>query len=366
MRNVKIRKCSIIYRQSIERKTAEHILLKNSFALSVFPTFGLKNILIFNANNFPHFMKLKLIFFISALISLTSMTYAQVPPIFTPSTGIKLYTDSVPNSIKAPANYVEKTENNRCSMVTDPELIPYFPEKGKANGTAIIICPGGGYARLSMDGEGTEVAKKFNEIGITAFVLKYRLPSDLIMIDKSIGPLQDAQRSIQLVRQRAAEWGINPAKVGIIGFSAGGHLASTAGTHFYTNVLPKKDTTSLRPDFMMLLYPVISFGEFAHKGSKDNLIGTDPKPDMVDLYSNEKQVKATTPITFIVQAEDDKTVPVQNSLMFYYALLANKIPAELHIYPHGGHGFGLHNKTTKDQWFDSATHWLDANGLLTK
>lgn len=294
------------------------------------------------------------------------MAKAQVAPVFSTVAPIKLYADSVPNSKKAPATYVEKTENNRTSMVTDPVLLPYFPEKAKANGTAVIICPGGGYSRLAMDIEGDAVAKKFNEIGVTAFILKYRLPSDQIMIDKTIGPLQDAQRSIQLVRQRAAEWKINPAKVGIIGFSAGGHLASTAGTHFYNAVIEKKDTISLRPDFMMLLYPVITFGEMAHKGSMHALLGASPTQDMIDQYSNEKQVKATTPITFILQAEDDKTVPVQNSLMFYYALLANKIPAELHIYPKGGHGFGLNNKTTKDYWFDSATHWLDANGLLTR
>jgi acetyl esterase/lipase len=314
-------------------------------------------------------MKYKLLLSVLTIATITQMAKAQVAPIL-PSLSlpkaIKLYTDSVPNSKKAPATYVEKTENNRTSMVTDPVLIPYFPEKGKANGTAVVICPGGGYARLAMDIEGDAVAKKFNAIGITAFILKYRLPSDEIMVDKTIGPLQDAQRSLQLIRQRAAEWNINPNKVGIIGFSAGGHLASTAGTHFYNAVIEKKDTISLRPDFMMLLYPVITFGEMAHKGSMQRLLGDKPTQELIDQYSNEKQVKATTPITFIVQAEDDKTVPVQNSLMFYYALLANKIPAELHIYPKGGHGFGLNNKTTKDYWFDNATHWLDANGLLTK
>jgi acetyl esterase/lipase len=304
-------------------------------------------------------MKIKLLFCILTLSAITQLSMAQEKP-------IKLYPDSVPNSKKAPATYVEKTENSRVSMVTDPVLIPFFPAKGKANGTAVIICPGGGYARLSIDYEGTDVAKKFTEIGVTAFVLKYRLPSDQIMVDKTIGPLQDAQQSIHFVRQHAAEWGINPAKIGIMGFSAGGHLASTAGTHFYNAVIERKDTISLRPDFMMLLYPVITFGELAHTGSMHNLLGANPTPEQIDLYSNEKQVKATTPPTFIVQAEDDKTVPVQNSLMFYYALLANKIPSEMHIYPKGGHGFGLNNKTTKDNWFDSATHWLDANGLLTK
>lgn len=281
-------------------------------------------------------------------------------------TPIVLYPDGVPNSKKAPATYFEQTVNERASMVTNPVLIPYFPDKGKANGTAVVICPGGGYARLSMDNEGYAVAKKFNEIGVTAFVLKYRLPSDVIMTDKSIGPLQDAQRSIQLIRQRASEWGINPAKVGIIGFSAGGHLASTAGTHFDKAVIDNKADISLRPDFMLLLYPVISFGEMAHKGSMHNLLGATPSQQQLDLYSNEKQVTANTPITFIVQAEDDKTVPVENSLMFYSALLAAHVKAEMHIYPNGGHGFGLNNKTTKDYWFNSATNWMDANGLLNK
>lgn len=293
------------------------------------------------------------------ILAISVNVFAQEKPIM-------LFPKGVPNSKKAPATYVEKTENNRVSMVTDPSITPFFPEKDKANGAAVIVCPGGGYARLAMGHEGYDVAKKFNEIGVTAFVLKYRLPSDDIMADKSIGPLQDAQRAIQLVRERAAEWGINPAKVGIIGFSAGGHLASTAGTHFDKAVIENRANISLRPDFMMLLYPVITFGDMAHKGSMHNLLGANPKQDQIDLYSNEKQVTANTPVTFLVQAGDDKTVPVQNSLMFYDALLKANVKAEMHIYPSGGHGFGLNNRTTKDYWFNSATNWLDAGGFLTK
>jgi len=300
---------------------------------------------------------MKKIFLATALIALSFRMFAQETP-------IPLYPAGVPNSKPAPATYVEKIANGSGSMVTDPSITPYFPEKGKANGTAIIVCPGGGYLHLSMIKEGADIAKKFNEIGVTAFVLKYRLPSDQIMVDKTIGPLQDAQRAIQLVRQRAAEWGIDPAKVGIIGFSAGGHLASTAGTHFDKVVIDNPNNISVRPDFMMLMYPVITFGDLAHKGSRDNLVGKDATPAMIDLYSNEKQVTANTPITFIVQAEDDKTVPVQNSLMFYEAELKAGVKAEMLIYPNGGHGFGLNNKTTKDQWFNSAANWLDANGLL--
>jgi acetyl esterase/lipase len=284
--------------------------------------------------------------------------------VFAQQAEIKLYPDGgIPNSKPAPATYVESIVNNSGSKIITPTITPYLPEKGKATGTAIIICPGGGYVHLSMLNEGSSIAQRFASIGITAFVLKYRLPSDEIMVDKTIGPLQDAQRAIQIVRERAAEWGINPAKVGIIGFSAGGHLASTAGTHFNKVVIDNKNNTSVRPDFMMLLYPVITFGDLTHKGSKNALIGMNAPQALVDLYSNEKQVTPNTPPTFIVQAEDDRTVPVQNSLMFYEALLANHVKAEMHIYQSGGHGFGLHNRTTKDDWFERGVNFLAQNGF---
>jgi len=279
---------------------------------------------------------------------------------------IDLYPKGVPNSKKVSAgSYIEKIVNTRASKVSVPTLIPFFPEKGKANGTSIIICPGGGYSILSMENEGYAIARKFSEIGITAFILKYRLPSDSVMVDKTIGPLQDAQRAVQLVRQRAKEWGLNTDRVGIIGFSAGGHLASTAITHFDKAVIDNKDNVNLRPDFAVLMYPVISFGELAHKGSKDNLIGKTPTSEMVDLYSNEKQVTANTPPTFLVHAQDDRTVPVMNSVVFYEAMVKNKVKGELHLYQAGGHGFGLNNKTTKDEWFERCKNWMDANGWLT-
>jgi acetyl esterase/lipase len=278
---------------------------------------------------------------------------------------IALYPKGVPNAKQVAAGtYGEKTVNNRISKVSIPVLIPYFPEKGKANGTAIIICPGGGYSFLSMDNEGYSIARKFNEIGVTAFILKYRLPSDSVMVDKTIGPLQDAQRAFQIVRQRSTEWGINPGKVGIIGFSAGGHLASTAITHFDKPVIDQNKSVSLRPDFAILVYPVISFGELAHGGSKHNLIGKSPDPAMVDLYSNEKQVTSNTPPTFLVHAQDDKTVPVMNSVVFYESMVKAGVKGELHLYQAGGHGFGLNNKTTKDEWFERCKNWMDANGWL--
>jgi len=301
---------------------------------------------------------MKKILFALMFISTTIMAQQKAIP---------LYPNGVPNSKPAPADYTEKWGNDSFLFnVTQPTITPYFADKSKANGTAVIICPGGGYAGLSMVNEGSSIAEAFNKIGVTAFVLTYRLPSDSIMVDKTIGPLQDAQRAIQIVRQQASEWGINPNKVGIIGFSAGGHLASTAITHFDKVVISNKNNTNLRPDFGILIYPVISMGPKTHTGSKENLIGKHAPQELMDLYSNEKQVTANTPPTFLVAAEDDQVVPVENTLMFYHALLDNKVKAEMHIYQAGGHGFGLYNKTTKDLWFDRLTEWMDENGWLRK
>ncbi|HEY4327411.1 MAG TPA: alpha/beta hydrolase [Mucilaginibacter sp.] len=300
---------------------------------------------------------MKTIFFAFIFISLAVLTRAQ-------EKAIPLYPDGVPNSKPIPATYIEKNGDGWASKVSIPTIIPYLPEKGKANGAAIVIFPGGGYSGLSMDNEGSSIAKAFNEIGVTAFIVKYRLPSDSIMVDKTIGPLQDAQQAVLMVRKHAAEWGVKPDKVGIIGFSAGGHLASTEGTHFDKLVIDNADNISVRPDFMILLYPVITFGPNAHVGSRENLIGKNPSEAQIALYSNEKQVTANTPPTFLVHAEDDGTVPVQNTLMFYDALLNAKVSAEMHIFQAGGHGFGLNNKKSKDKWFDWCKNWLDENGFL--
>lgn len=277
---------------------------------------------------------------------------------------ISLYDSAIPNS--KPTEDKEKVDSGRrpgyysLSFVSRPTLAIYLPPKEKATGMAVIICPGGGYVHLAMAHEGIEVAKKFNEMGVAAFVLKYRLPSDETMINKEIGPLQDAQRAIQLVRQHAGEWGVKTDRIGIMGFSAGGHLASTAGTHFTQAVIDNKDNISLRPDFMILLYPVISFSDsIAHHGSRDNLLGLHPSPEKIKEYSNEWQVSSQTPPTFLVHAGDDHTVPVGNSLHFYEALQHHDVPAEMHIYPHGGHGFGMNNSATKDAWMDRLKNWLD-------
>ncbi len=278
---------------------------------------------------------------------------------------LPLYSGSIPNSKPGPNQ--EKVEGNHSySLVSQPTLTVFLPGGaaggGKAKG-AVVVCPGGSYTHLAMGHEGLEIAHMLNQAGYAAFVLKYRLPSDETMVDKTIGPLQDAQRAIQLVRERAGEWGVDPGKVGIMGFSAGGHLASTAGTHFGTAVIGNKSGVSLRPDFEVLIYPVISFSDsIGHRGSRNALLGASPSAAMIQLYSNELQVTAATPPTFIVHSEDDKTVQVANSIHFYESLLHNKVPTEMHLYPGGGHGYGLHNSTTTDQWSERLIGWL--NGLL--
>jgi acetyl esterase/lipase len=241
----------------------------------------------------------------------------------------------------------------------------YTPAVRNTKKAAVIICPGGGYSILAASHEGSDVAKVFTEWGLTAFVLKYRLPDDSIMVDKSIGPLQDAQRALQLVRQNAAAWDIDPARIGIMGFSAGGHLAATASTHFSNAVIDNPHDISLRPDFSILVYPVISFNDsIAHMGSRINLVGPSATPAQVRAFSNELQVNSQTPPAFMVHAADDKGVNVQNSLRYYQALLANQVLSEIHVYPRGGHGFGMNNKTTEDKWMDHLRNWLKSNGWL--
>jgi acetyl esterase/lipase len=283
---------------------------------------------------------------------------------------IPLYQGSVPNSKPASDEEKSVTGNDgvlRIEAVQKPTLTIYQPLKEKANGTAVIICPGGGYRILAFDKEGTAIAKKFNEWGVTAFVLKYRIPSDKWMVQKEAGPLQDVQRAIQLVRENAVKWNVDTNRIGIMGFSAGGHLASSAATHFQMAFIDNLSHTSLRPDFQVLLYPVISFNDsICHKGSKENLIGATPSKETVQLFSNEMQVNAETPEAFIVHASNDNTVNVLNSIYYYEALLKNKVSAEMHIYKAGGHGFGLNNKTTTDPWIERLHNWMEANNLLTK
>jgi len=280
--------------------------------------------------------------------------------------------DKIPGALQA-ADYKEEATLDKegvvkgLSKVSQPTLTLFLADSKTANGTSVIICPGGGYLHLAINKEGYKIAKWFNSLGISAFVLKYRLPSDLIMKDKSIGPLQDAQEALRTVRRNAEKWKIDPNKIGIMGFSAGGHLAATLSTKFDDNVYAITDTSSARPDFSILMYPVISMqDEITHKGSKKYLLGENPSSELTEKYSNEKQVKNNTPKTFIVHATDDKVVPVENSINYYLALKQNQIPVEMHIYENGGHGFGLGVKGTNINWPLACEKWLIANGYIPK
>lgn len=275
---------------------------------------------------------------------------------------IPIYESHVPNARQVPADYLEQTDaEGLVTRITQPTLIPFFPDKATATGTAILIFPGGGYRLLSL-GAGEEIAKALNKEGIAAFIVKYRLPNDTIMVNRSIGPLQDAQAAIRLVRKRAAAWGIDPNKIGMMGLSAGGHLVSMEGTQQDRVVIDNKEKINLRPDFMALLYPVIIYDP-AIPRTRENLIGKQPSPELLNLYSTDKHVTATTPPTFMVHAADDDVIPVKNTLSFFDALLKNNIKAEMHILQSGGHGFALTDANSKDNWFRMFKSWLAENGF---
>lgn len=236
-----------------------------------------------------------------------------------------------------------------------PALSFYLPPAARAVGTAVVVCPGGGYGHLAMDHEGDQIGRWLNSIGVAAFVLKYRLGPRY----HHPAPLQDAQQAIRTVRSRAREFGIAPDRIGIWGFSAGGHLASTAATHFEADS---------RPDFLILGYPVVSFTtEYTHKGSMRNLLGDNPDPKLVESLSNEKQVTAQTPPTFLFHTTEDKTVPVENSVLFYLALRKAGVPVEMHIYERGPHGVGLAPlDRALSSWPERLAVWLEVRGLLRK
>ncbi len=269
---------------------------------------------------------------------------------------IDLYKDNIPNS--KVSSIKEVNNNGMFRSVTTPTLEIYLPEKANASGAAVIICPGGGYSVIVYNGEGISTAKEFAKNGIAAFVLKYRLPQDSAMVNKSIGPLQDAQQAIKLVRENAAKWNLDSSKIGIVGFSAGGHLASTAATHFNKSFIDNKSKTSLRPDFQVLVYPVITMkDELTHRDSRKKLLGTYPSKDTVDLFSNELQVTANTPPAYITHAADDNVVDVDNSIGYFEALRKKGVEVEMHIYPKGGHGFIFKQKS----WMEPLLLWMKNN-----
>jgi acetyl esterase/lipase len=293
---------------------------------------------------------------------LTTNSFSQNPV-------LKVWPKGVPGSIRNDTYSEKVTESNgipsRYEKVTDPSLTVFLPSAGKATGTAVLICPGGGYGGLAFDHEGYAIARWLNDNGIAGIILKYRLPSDLIMKDKSAGPLQDAQEALRIIRRNKEHWKIDPNKIGVIGFSAGGHLASTLSTHYSEKVYENSDTTSARPDFSLLIYPVISFdAAFTHMGSRKNLIGDNPSKEAIDHFSNELQTTDKTPPAFLVHSSDDKAVPVKNSIVYYEGLIKNKITAEMHIFQKGGHGYGLSvDNGTQASWPDLCIMWMKANGF---
>lgn len=249
-----------------------------------------------------------------------------------------------------------------------PAITIYSPPEDTVNGTGVVVCPGGGYANLAMEHEGRDIATWFNGMGVTAIVLEYRMSKGGYTHPI---PLQDAQRAIRTVRSRAEELHLDPSRIGIMGFSAGGHLASTAGTHFDQGNAEAEDPierAGCRPDFLILCYPVIAFGEpYTHEGSQRNLIGANPPQELVTSLSNEKQVTEDTPPTFLFHTDEDTGVPPENSVAFYLALRKEEVPAELHIYRKGRHGLGLAQDIpgTAD-WPNACKQWLEGQGLLSK
>ncbi len=252
------------------------------------------------------------------------------------------------------------------SNVIKPELSVYLPKENNFK-AAVVLCPGGGYYGLAIDHEGHDVAKKLNEFGIAVFVLKYRMPQESYFVNKKVVPLQDVQRAIQYVRANALNLGIDSDKIGVAGFSAGGHLAASAGVHFTKQFQPTPIHNNSRPDFMLLVYPVISFQDgLTHRGSANNLIGTfgSQEKDELDaedmrFYSNELQVDMNTPPTFLIHALDDEVVPVENSLLFSASLRQVDVEVETFFYKTGGHGFGMYNTSYELNWVDAFVSWLE-------
>ena len=258
--------------------------------------------------------------------------------------------------------------NERAWRVTQPGIYAFMAAKDENNGTSILICPGGGYERISYVYNGFNIAKWFNTMGVNAFVLVSRLPHQKDLRQRELAPLQDAQRAIKIIRKNATAWNLKPDKIGVMGISAGGHVATMLGTHLndVSSIQDSLDTISVRPDFMILLSPVVTMGVYAHPGSKRNFLGPDTTMAMINEYSNELQVSAQTPPSFIVHAVNDKTVNIKNSLLFYNALIENNVNASIHTFPQGGHGIRMDdNPGSTDLWLELLERWLKEMNFIT-
>ena len=263
----------------------------------------------------------------------------------------------------------DEIRNERVYQVGTPGFYAFFPSNQENNGAAVLICPGGGYERLAFQISGMQLAKWFNTLGISAFVLNYRLPNSPDVQKREIAPLQDAQRALRVIRSNAEKWKIKPDKIGVLGTSAGGHLAANLGTatEDAAKINDELDKFPFTPNFMILVSPVITMGEYAHAGSRKNLLGVNPSKELIEKYSLEKQVTTTTPAAFIVHAADDKAVNPRNSLLFYNALLDKNISASLHIFPNGGHAIALRNNPgSTETWTNLCEMWLTEMGFISQ
>jgi acetyl esterase/lipase len=277
--------------------------------------------------------------------------------------------NTIPNNISSKNQEAESSSTGIIIIekVSIPSYQYFRVATDNAKRPCVIICPGGSYAILAAGHEGSDVAKYFNSIGVNALVLKYRIPNAENQIDKSIAPLQDAQQAMLLARTNAENWGIDKNKIGVMGFSAGGHLASSLATHYNDIKIENPSKISLRPDFQLLIYPVISFGPEGHEGSRINLIGNanDAKTvKAIDYFSNEKQITKNTPPAFLVHSKDDDAVPVANSIHYYDNLIAHKVPAELYLYEKGGHGYGMENSTSQILWTSLMKTWMQKTKII--
>jgi len=301
-------------------------------------------------------MKLKqlFIYFIFSIL-LMSKSSAQYLPLYK---NIPNYIDTINEEVITHDGIL------RIGKVSIPGYQYFRVANDQIKRPCIIICPGGGYGILAATHEGTDVAAYFNTIGINAIVLKYRIPNSAHQVNKSIAPLQDAQQAIYLARTNASEWGIDANKMGIMGFSAGGHLASTLATHYEDIKVANQENISYRPNFQILIYPVISFNSYGHMGSRNNLIGPVILEDQVHYFSNEEHINKNTPPAFLVHAKDDQSVVVENAINYYKQLQENQVPSELYLFEKGGHGFGMKNKTSDVYWPELMKQWLLKNNII--
>ncbi|MDC8830288.1 alpha/beta hydrolase [Alteromonas gilva] len=274
---------------------------------------------------------------------------------------VELYAGDIPNAIRTdnPGVVHDERFNDQFVIgISKPSLTAYLPEGKDKASSAVVICPGGGYFGVSAIKEGQEVAERFAENGIAAFVLHYRMPSPETMNNPDTGPLQDLQQALAVVKSRAEKWHINPDHIGVMGFSAGGHLAATAATHYQKPVLSSLTTELVTPDFQILVYPVISMQSgITHQGSRDLLLGNPALEARVDAFSNEKRVSGDTAPAYIVHANDDQAVVVDNALEYYNALRAHDVSVQMLLLQEGGHGFGMRHPV---DWFDGVLQWVTA------